>query len=544
MSDLIRSAKKFLRPLKKRLTRSGRLDTALAREFDPAWYRGKYLRHDSKEPLEHYLAEGIPRWYSPNGWFDERFYLAFYPDVAKACNEGKILCGFQHYLVAGRQESRVTRHELQKCLEARMPGVTRPLLLDKIGDLAQRLRPISAVKVARASCTVWVLLPTLNPDITFGGYSCVIELIKALAGHGHTVVIICCAERGNIEYFQHCKGPNAFGSAREKVKLVNRVDLSSPIEVGVNDRFIVYSCWDAHLAHELASLTNEPRFAFLVQEYEPAFHEHGSEHAIVNAAYDLPHLPIFNSESLRYFFEQAKLGIFDNRRSKGLREYIVIEHVRARVKAPTGEGMARNGSSRRLVMYARPEQHAARNLLPLGILGLSRAIECGVFAGSWEMLGIGALSAGQKVQLPQGYELILKPKMSVEEYARFIAETDVGISLMYAPHPGLVSFELAEAGIRVVSNTFPGRSSEYLRSISENLVPCDPTIEGIADGIRRAVNSLDDVESRLRGANIPGPRSWEEVFDDKFFDKLSGLIGPVAECGRRLQPTATGMDFR
>jgi hypothetical protein len=539
--DLVRSAKNFLRPLKNRLARSRCLATALRRELDPVWYRGKYLTHDySKEPLEHYLSQGIRLGYSPNRWFDERFYLAFYPDVAKVCNEGKILCGFQHYLENGRREKRLTRHELQKCLEARMPGVTRPLLLDKVDDLARRLRPIPAVKVARASSTVWVLLPTLNPDITFGGYRCAIELIKTLVGRGYPVAIICCSEQSNIEYFQHCMGANSFGSTVENVNLLNRFDLSGPVEVGINDRFIAYSCWEAHLAHGLASLTNEPRFALLAQEYEPAFHEHGSEHAILNAAYDLPHLPIFNSDSLRYFFEQAKLGIFGKQQSKGCSEYIVIEHTHARVKAPTREGLARNGRSRRLVMYTRPEPHAARNLFPLGILGLSRAIERGVLVGSWEMLGIGALSAGHRVQLPRGYELFLKPKMPIEEYALFIAGTDLGISLMYAWHPGLVSFELAEAGARVVTNTFSIRSSEYLRGISENLVPCDPTIEGIAEGIERAVSGLDDTESRLRGANIPGPRSWDEVFDDKFFAKLSGFFHNRTRNGTADVVTANG----
>jgi hypothetical protein len=544
---LVRSAKRLLGPLRDRLTSSGRLATALGREFDSVWYREKYLTPEySKEPLQHYLAEGIGLGYSPNGWFDEKFYLAFYPDVAKACSEGRVLCGFHHYLVAGHRENRVTQHELQRCLEARMPGVTRPLLLDKIGELTHRLKPISAAKIARASRTVWVLLPTLNPDITFGGYHCAIELIKALVRRGHTVAIICCDERSNMEYFQYCKGEESFGSGAENVRLVNRIDLSSPIEVGVNDRFIAYSCWEAHLAHGLASLTNEPRFASLVQEYEPAFHDYGSEHAIVSAAYDLPHFPIFNSDALRYFFEQAKFGIFGKRQSEGVPEYIVIEHVRARVKAPTREGMARNGRPRRLVMYARPEQHAARNLFPLGILGLSRAIERGVLAESWEMLGIGALSAGQKVQLPHGYEFVLKPKMPVEQYAQFIADTDVGISLMYAPHPGLVSFELAEAGVRVVTNTFAGRSSKYLGSISENLIPCEPTIEGIAGGIGRAVSGLDDIESRLRGANIPGPRSWDEVFDDKFFDKLSSFLPNRTGAERKagLPPTVSGNDLQ
>jgi hypothetical protein len=539
--DLIRSAKKFLRRLKNRLTGSRSLATTLGRQFDPLWYREKYLTRDcSKEPLQHYLAEGSRLGYSPNEWFDEKFYLAFYPDVAKACSEGRVLSGFHHYLVAGRRENRLTQHELQRCLEARIPGVTRPLLLDKVGELAQRLTPISAVKIARASSTVWVLLPTLNPDITFGGYHCAIELIKALVRRGHTVAIICCAERSNMEYFLHCKGEKSLGSASHNVRLVNRSDSSSPIEVGVNDRFIAYSCWEAHLAHGLASLTNEPRFAWLIQEYEPTFHEYGSEHAIASSAYDLPHLPIFNSDVLRSFFEMGKLGIFGKRQSADQPEYIAIEHVRARVKAPTRESIVRNGRCRRLVMYARPEQHAARNLFPLGILGLSRAIERGVLIGSWEMIGIGALSTGHKVQLRHGYELFLKPKMPVEEYARFIAEADVGISLMYAAHPGLVSFELAEAGLRVVTNSFPGRSSEYLRGISENLVPCEPTIEGIADGIHRAVSKLDDIESRLRGANIPGPRSWEEVFDDKFFDKLSSFLPNRTRSGMEGGITADG----
>jgi lipopolysaccharide biosynthesis protein len=107
--------------------------TALGREFDPVWYREKYLTHDySKEPLQHYLMEGMRLGYSPNRWFDEKFYLAFYSDVAKACKEGTILCGFQHYLVAGRRENRITRHEQQRRLEAPMPGVTRPLTLGRL----------------------------------------------------------------------------------------------------------------------------------------------------------------------------------------------------------------------------------------------------------------------------------------------------------------------------------------------------------------------------------------------------------------------------
>jgi len=526
------SFKNFRRSLKKRLGLKRKPGSRkpffvdLRREFDPVWYRNTYLAADDavEQPLDHYLTQGVSAGHSPNGWFDEEFYLAFYPEVRIARNEGRILCGFQHFLQNGRAENRLTKHELQKCLEARMPNVTDPVLLHKANDLSRQLRPISAVKSARLSRTIWFLLPTLNPDIMFGGYRCVIELIKFLVERGRTVKIVGCGQESNIEYFQY-HYRDALGTAFAHVELLNRHGLNRPLDIGVNDRIFAYSGWEAHLARTLASLTNEFRFAFLIQEYEPIFHEHGSEHAILSAAYELPHFAIFNSDLLRLFFQQSQLGVFRKPTSdRAGTEYIVIDHVRARMRSPTYGSMARRGGLRRLIMYSRPEQHASRNLFPMAVLGLERAIERGTLAGSWELFGVGALSSGRKLNLPAGYALYLKSKMGMEEYAEFVAGTDVGISLMYAPHPGLVAFELAEAGARVVTNAFSNRSSEYLSGVSENIISCDSTIEGIAAGIDRAVFGLDDIDSRLRGAKIPGPRSWSEVFDENFFSKMTQFI--------------------
>ena len=134
---------------------------------------------------------------------------------------------------------------------------------------------------------------------------------------------------------------------------------------------------------------------------------------------------------------------------------------------------------------------------------------------------MGALSAGHRVHFPEGYELYLLPKMSGDEYANLLTDTDVGLSLMYAPHPGLVAYELARAGAKVVTNTFGLRNTEYLRSISENLVPCAPTIEGIASGIEAAILGLEDIDSRLRGAQICGPSSWDDVYNDHFFTTIA-----------------------
>jgi hypothetical protein len=524
-SKTIAYLRKLARPLK-RLRNSLRESffTALKREFDPVWYRQNYHETGmSRSPLDHYLHEGIRAGHSPNRWFDEAFYTSFYPDVRDGIATGQFLNGFHHYLLHGRAEYRLTKFDLQKALEARMPGVTQATEMWLVDALHRRLKPISAIKSTRRTKVLWFLLPTLNPDIMFGGYRSVLELIKYLRRRNAEVrILICEDERGNLDYFKYHYSDSDLGTAFANISVLNRWRLRAPLEIGVNDRVYAYSAWEAHLAHGLASLTNEPRFVFLVQEYESVFHNFGSEHAIVSGAYRLPHFPIFNSDGLRQFFEQSRLGLFANDVSdfSGAR-YAVIEHVVSRVLPPDRKRMIAKNGVRRLVMYARPERHAARNLFALGVLGLRHAIERGIIKGDWEMIGVGALSEGHIVYLPERYELYLQARMSSDKFAALLTGTDLGISLMYAPHPGLLTYELAKAGARVVTNTFGNRDAKYFRQISENIIPCDATIDGIVLGLQEAVAGLNDIESRLRGTKIGGPVSWGEVFNERFFAQLS-----------------------
>jgi hypothetical protein len=107
----------------------------------------------------------------------------------------------------------------------------------------------------------------------------------------------------------------------------------------------------------------------------------------------------------------------------------------------------------------------------------------GSFIGPWEFHGVGAL-AEMTIPLGCGHELNLHAKMTEAEYDAFMHKVDVGLSLMYAPHPGLVAFEMASAGARVVTNTFDNRSETYQRRLSENIIPCEPTIPGIKQARR------------------------------------------------------------
>jgi hypothetical protein len=181
-----------------------------------------------------------------------------------------------------------------------------------------------------------------------------------------------------------------------------------------------------------------------------------------------------------------------------------------------------------LILYARPEGHGQRNLFPLALIALEELAQQGSFVGSWEFHGVGALTE-MTIPLGRGHKLYLHAKMTEAEYVAFMDKVDVGLSLMYGPYPGLVAFEMASVGARVVTNSFDNRSERYLRGVSENILPCEPTISGIKQALIEAIESLHDFSGRVRGMRInrsQGAKSWSEVFNEDFFHcHMSGFLG-------------------
>ncbi len=316
--------------------------------------------------------------------------------------------------------------------------------------------------------------------------------------------------------------------AFESVQIISRQNLNEPLRLTPTDKIFAYSAWEAHLAHHMAAHTKSGLFAWLVQEYEPIFHDYSADHAIVTSAYRLPHYPIFNSAELKNYFQQRSLGVFSGDRPPApRRDYAVFEHVLTPLRAPTlAELQAR--TSRSLIFYARPEAHGKRNLFPLALIALQEMAREGGFVGSWEFHGLGAL-AEATIPLSRDHKLILHAKMPEAEYSAFMHNADVVLSLMYAPHPGLMTFEMASVGARVVTNVFESRSESYLRGLSENIVPCEPSVSDIKRALTEAIESLHDFSSRVRGmriANSQFKNSWAEVFNKDFFHhEMSGFFG-------------------
>jgi hypothetical protein len=185
----------------------------------------------------------------------------------------------------------------------------------------------------------------------------------------------------------------------------------------------------------------------------------------------------------------------------------------------------RRPGPRRLLFYARPEEHAARNLFELGAMALDDAVAAGRFAG-WELAGVGSVElGGGSIPLPRsGARLAVVPRAAQADYARLLASFDVGLALMHTPHPSLVPIEMAAAGMPTVTSSFANKDAAALARISSNLIAADPTVAGIAAALATAESRVGDLDARARGSRVAWPSSWDEALDDRVLAEIERLL--------------------
>ena len=159
------------------------------------------------------------------------------------------------------------------------------------------------------------------------------------------------------------------------------------------------------------------------------------------------------------------------------------------------------------------------------MLALARAAEDGVFGG-WELRGIGSVAPGRRIALGGGAALEVLPRSAQSTYAVLLREHDVGLALMYTPHPSLVPIEMASAGLVTVTNSFESKDAAAMAEISSNLVTVEPSIPAIAAGLAVAVARADDPEARARCSHVAWTSDWDESFDDAV---LAAVIGALPQ---------------
>ena len=154
----------------------------------------------------------------------------------------------------------------------------------------------------------------------------------------------------------------------------------------------------------------------------------------------------------------------------------------------------------------------------MGVLALKKAIDVGVFDDNWEFWGAG--TAYGEIPLSKNKVLKLIGKLDLDAYQRTLPEFDLGLSLMYTPHPSLVPIEMAAAGLVVITTNCLNKTAEKMNAISSNIIGVEPTVEAIVAGLANGATKIDDIDSRIKGADVDWPKAWNESLPQSLIHKM------------------------
>jgi glycosyltransferase involved in cell wall biosynthesis len=403
------------------------------------------------------------------------------------------------------------------------PGKTESSSI-AVGTVAAKIAPLELAVRDDGPPRVNLLIPTIDLRHFFGGYITKLNLARRLAERGARVRIVTVDPVGTLpsSWRRTLEGYSGLDGLFERVEVAFGRE-SQGLDVSRSDRFVATTWWTAYVAHDAVGKLGGERFLYLIQEYEPFTFPMGSYAALAKDSYRFPHVALFSSELLREYFRLHRLGVYADDVAAGDRDSMAFQNAITAIDPPGAEDLRRR-PTRKLLFYARPEPHAARNMFELGVLALTRAVEEGTFEGGWELNGIGSVDGDRRIELAGGATLNVLERRAQGAYADLLREHDLGLALMYTPHPSLVPIEMASAGMVTVTNSFENKTPEAMSAISRNLVTVPPSLESLAAGLREATSRVEEFESRARGSQVHWSRDWDRTFDDDLMARVESFL--------------------
>ena len=275
-----------------------------------------------------------------------------------------------------------------------------------------------------------------------------------------------------------------------------------------NDLFITTSWWTTAAA--IKNLPNN-KIIYLLQEDERMFYPFGDDRIRCEE--------IMRNNNIRYIvntkllFDHLKNDGFENITAQG---FWFEPAFPASIYRPAARDVK---SKRKFFFYARPNN--LRNLFYLGIDVIEHAITLGILnLQDWDIIMVG--SGIPPVLFCGGYAPIIYENLPWAEYATLIGKVDVGLSLMYTPHPSYPPLDLVASGAVVVTNRYANKID--LRSYSGNLICTDLDRDSLVEGLRQAVGIALDPLTREQNYRVNGLLTdWQNALEYVLM-KISGDI--------------------
>jgi hypothetical protein len=387
----------------------------------------------------------------------------------------------------------------------------------------EKLRPLRLEVSEGEPRRVNVIHPSIDLKHFFGGFIAVFNLARRLAERGHAVRLIA-TEPSDLpaDWRRRIAAYEGLGEVLDRIE-VEFADGRPPTRMNPDDSLIATHWTVAHIAAAAAADLRGEGFVYLIQEYEPFIFPMGSAAALARQSYDLPHRALFSTRLLRDYFAAHRIGVFTEG-AGGEADAAVFDNAITPAGPVSEQDLSRPGP-RRLLFYARPEEHAQRNLFEIGALAIDRAAGEGALDG-WRLTGVGSVEPGTPpLALPEsGAEVEMLPRISQADYAELLRSSDLGLALMYTPHPSLVPIEMAAAGMITVTNTFENKDATAMATLSPNLIAVAPTVEAVAAAIGEAAERADGLAARAEGSRVDWPTDWDTALDEPLMQTLDGFL--------------------
>lgn len=262
--------------------------------------------------------------------------------------------------------------------------------------------------------------------------------------------------------------------------------------------FITTSWWTT--ASTLASVSADS-VLYLLQEDERMFYPYGDEHLRCSK--------VLQDPSVRCVINTRLL--YDHLVGSGL-SHLTSSAMWFEPAFPPSlfHPRPRDDSRKRTIMlYARPNN--SRNLFLFGLDLIETAITRGILdLEAWDIVLVG--KEIPKIRFDDGgYSPKRLEYLPWADYAELVGRVDLGICLMYTPHPSYPPLDLAASGAVVVTNRCGLKQN--LDAYSTNIVCGDlemsSMLTALAEGIRLA-SSPEEREANYRASALG--RDWQAAF--------------------------------
>lgn len=268
------------------------------------------------------------------------------------------------------------------------------------------------------------------------------------------------------------------------------------MEISEDDIFFATSWWSAEA---IKNTSVRHRFFYIIQEVESFFYNYGGERLLCEKIMEDPDIDfIINSHYLNDYFAKHNPNIaahgcyFEPAFPSSLY---------------SGKTFARKNKYK-LFFYARPNN--PRNLYPIGVELLQKAVDRGILdLSEWEIYCVG--QNAPVITFSSGEKSINMGQLSWTEYADFLADIDLGLCLMYTPHPSYPPFDVASSGGVVLTNKMLNKQTF---DMCKNVIMADLDEEAMMHGFEQAVALAKNTEQRKKNYEENTiPRDWHKALE-------------------------------